>query len=1351
MIVSTEHYLGGLRSGLAPKAVFLADAGGGNMPGWYIHLEVARKIAKILPAVTPGDDNSFGGPGLSPEDLAKIIEQYPNYYALGALGPDVFYFLPDFKGRIGNSLAEVASEIIKIYNVIDKNIIDPWETTFAPISEDSNELVSRLTGGLSDELGRLCQYATGVLMEQVFDFLSVFFPDWFGLLGCGPGGAFDDSLFMWSDMFHYRRTNEFACDLFKHAMSFTYDDRGNSGAAAAGDIGYAPGVAFALGWMTHIGTDVTGHAFVNEKVGGPFRLHWQRHHLVENHMDAYTYDKNHSSDALYNMEATSALHFWVQFREDATPKYSPKYNYLLGVDPNPPDPDPNAPTAPLPQYPTGLNSRDYFERRKIFNTDARIPPELVSFLRDVMKATFYDRNTPGSNDSMPTHPLILAPVTSNGDGRPDLDSMNANFQLLYEYLKLSTTSYYMMPKPVPPDLIPGNLDPPIPPGNDDPPSSQDPPFNFADLVIAVVALLAYISDWLLYLVTVLPGLIADLATYPARVVLYQFEMGFYLLWKSLRYLLVVEGFDLPQPDEIDLGLVTLGVSSKGVSDHLLANLISDVYGGLFGYGTTPPSPDEPVPDPSYPRDTVVNEQNLVEQFFGALRGLLYKPSFRGPRILPRGCEGLLGSNDAPQPSEYLSPWRYPRQNYAGHKVQGEPAHTTAGPYQPGSPFSLPEFLVNTEIPGTDQARKDYEAAATPAATDAANARLEQDMRHIAYLDADGHVWDLHVRPGQPSWSAEDVTASAGALPAAGEFPSALTSWVSPSDDTQHIAYLDADGHVWDLYVRPGQPSWSAEDVTASAGALPAVEGSWLTSWVSPSDDTQHIAYLDADGHVQDLYVRPGQPAWSAEDVTASAGALPAIGVVLTSWVSPSDDTQHIAYLDANIHVQDLYLRPGQPAWSAEDVTASAGASLAGSDWLTGWISPTDDTPHIAYRDADLHVQDLYLRPGQAAWSAEDVTASAGAPPAQGGVLTSWVSPSDDTQHIAYLDADGHVQDLYLRPGQPAWSAEDVTASAGAPPAQNFALTSWVSRGDDTQHIAYLDENSVWDLYLRPGQAAWSAEDVTASAGAPPPRGIQLTSWMSTSSNNSLGDPVHYSLYIIGELTRDSITDPGEVSSFNLDSDRGYGYKCWDYDRISGYDSQPPVEYAYYPTSTPPTRYAVPCTPPRGFNSTALCPDALNPGQLDPTRLDPTRLEWNNTAITDNSISRVLHVHDYHPLNDLQIHYLTRFLSELAASPGDGQVNLRWKPMSGAVSYNLYRSTTDGAGTNGDKIANVASGYIDTGRAVGTYFYVLLAWTLRGPRVSSRAGSSNPGHSGRRCSNRPCCRGRRQQRHPPDRR
>jgi len=101
--------------------------------------------------------------------------------------------------------------------------------------------------------------------------------------------AYGDSAFFWSDMFHYRRTFEFARALYANATSPQLR-------------------AFSLGWMSHCATDVTGHSFVNSKAGGPYRLHWQRHHLVENHMDALVYDSQHGGNEPYGEMDTSALH-----------------------------------------------------------------------------------------------------------------------------------------------------------------------------------------------------------------------------------------------------------------------------------------------------------------------------------------------------------------------------------------------------------------------------------------------------------------------------------------------------------------------------------------------------------------------------------------------------------------------------------------------------------------------------------------------------------------------------------------------------------------------------------------------------------------------------------------------------------------------------------------------------------------------------------------------------------------------------------------------------------------------------------------------------------------------------------
>jgi hypothetical protein len=667
------------------------------MPGWYIHLEVARRAAEILPRLQAGDltsrthhqagaPSSFQGAGPTPQELADLIQKYPNYYALGAIGPDIFFFLPDFKGKPGNFIAQMAEWVISFYESLDEKVLGPWEDIVGPVEENTTEELSRLTGGLSDEISKIANLASGIMTNAVMDFASRLY-DWFGVLGSGVAPAYDDKLFYWSDMFHYRRTNEFARDLFDKAAKFTYDAEGHVQPGR-----YEPGLAFALGWMTHIGTDVTGHAFVNEKSGGPYRLHWQRHHLVENHMDSFVYNNQRGSQERYNMEAMSALHFWLQFNKDNN--YEPDYDFF----------DPLNPANPkhFPEYPLGNSARDYYDRKKAFDVDSEIPPALAYYLLDTMKKTFYDDHNPANNGGMPTHPMILAALTAGADGRPDLELMHTDFALLYKYIKYTSTDYYKMPKPTPPEVFP-NIDPPLPPGSsDDAPGSSDDDWDFWKTLLAIFAWIKYLADWLAYIATILPALVADLGTYPARYVLYLIEEALYELWKAFRYLLVLEGFVMPEPDEIDLGLVQLGMPSQGPYQGLLAT-INDVFGGLLGDDPNPVPLSEPVRDRLYPRQSVRDDPTLIQSIVGFVEG-----------IASPGCG--LPEPDSKWFAEFLRPWEYPLKNNDHSNIGMEPAHTRASPHAVGQ---VPTALFGS-MPGSDDARHQYEEAPTPAATDKLN-------------------------------------------------------------------------------------------------------------------------------------------------------------------------------------------------------------------------------------------------------------------------------------------------------------------------------------------------------------------------------------------------------------------------------------------------------------------------------------------------------------------------------------------------------------------------------------------------------------------------------------------------------
>ena len=85
------------------------------------------------------------------------------------------------------------------------------------------------------------------------------------------------SSWFWADYLHYVGTGKFVRELFLHS------------------VGKPNFQAFAYGYLTHYITDVVGHPFVNHVVGSPWRMYFQRHHLVENFSDAYIWDRWHAS------------------------------------------------------------------------------------------------------------------------------------------------------------------------------------------------------------------------------------------------------------------------------------------------------------------------------------------------------------------------------------------------------------------------------------------------------------------------------------------------------------------------------------------------------------------------------------------------------------------------------------------------------------------------------------------------------------------------------------------------------------------------------------------------------------------------------------------------------------------------------------------------------------------------------------------------------------------------------------------------------------------------------------------------------------------------------------------------
>jgi hypothetical protein len=248
------------------------------MPKWGIHnLVLAEATGRLL---TTGNDAGRAA--------AEILFAEREAAMLGAVGPDLFFFAPD--SEVADSLVtlfENVERIVDLYDAVAEPIKDVREAGFDPI-EDAVETLSpttvelvrravervRETTTLFDatvRTGLFAGVAAGV--NIVTDAASVpgecariferFSPP---LQDNRP-----ESEWSWFDMLHCRRTGRFGRNLVDLSRTGTRRQR-----------------AYAMGYLSHVATDLVGHAFVNQVVGGPYRLHPQRHVVVESFMDART-------------------------------------------------------------------------------------------------------------------------------------------------------------------------------------------------------------------------------------------------------------------------------------------------------------------------------------------------------------------------------------------------------------------------------------------------------------------------------------------------------------------------------------------------------------------------------------------------------------------------------------------------------------------------------------------------------------------------------------------------------------------------------------------------------------------------------------------------------------------------------------------------------------------------------------------------------------------------------------------------------------------------------------------------------------------------------------------------------
>jgi hypothetical protein len=753
------------------------------MPGWYIHMDVARKAIDALDA-NPRAAPIFAANGKSATDVKAIAHANPTYTALGAIGPDIFFLLPDFKPPVGNMLWKLATTMRDLFTAWDDTFLGPYESAIGPIGDNAADEINAITGGLKDTIDQIASEASSLLTDFIVKLILQQY-DFFGLLSSGVPAGFDEQSFFWSDMLHYRETYRFGAEMWQRASAIAdADQRGRF-------------QAFALGWMTHLATDVTGHSFVNQKAGGPYRLHWQRHHLVENHMDALVYQSDHGTQALYQEMSNSALHLWLAFNPDGSSRED-----FFTPEPNPP-------------YPDGDRSADIVGRNAVWDVDSDLPDDLAQFISDTLKAVFTPALSAPANGMVACCPTIISTldgrVPLQGNGYAEKEDVVGAYWWLYKYVKYTTTDYYSIRRPDPPDVfeVPSFPSPPGSGDSDPGPgaSSSDSVWqDVLDFLLALFAWAAYLAEVAVWPAAAIAGIVAGTATYTLREALYEaIELPLYNLWLGIHTFLAMTGYVMPMPGEINSGLNTLGVS---VTDDWMATVAAlGTFDGGITPGALPTDPTEST-QTGFPRDVVLDPPNLITSVFNT--------------IFEIGAPEVNGE----LPSEFTRPWRWPGLDNGGDTVNLENPQSVAGPFTLGEDATA----LFGAMPGTPSARQQFEAAPDEATTNKLAVSLLRRNEHLGDpVDYAAYVIASLTRDGlDPSKVANfNLDSDRGYAylcwdwlrdPERRSMPSGFKGLGDPSN---HGTPDDVSQHVYPSPVEPGY-GWQPSEEFDHAGHPPPV-------------------------------------------------------------------------------------------------------------------------------------------------------------------------------------------------------------------------------------------------------------------------------------------------------------------------------------------------------------------------------------------------------------------------------------------------------------------------------------------------------------------------------------------------
>ena len=630
------------------------------MPGHFTHIYTARRVAQqlvdggVFDFAVDGGDNTFDGltpllPGFDAHACGTIMQEWPHFTALGAVGPDLFFFSQDYSSgplaaapfqddmimlalatyffldrakdddwepllvilaEVNTTFANILRILIKL-NKLWQKFLKAWNDTIGPYVEDLSKALDDLSGGVlsafSEAISELVDGLIALVEQELLTFKDLF--AWFSLK---MRTGWDEQAFVWSDMLHYRRTTRMVANLITQAK--------DKFAADGNEREFHQYLAYAFGWACHLGTDTIAHSFVNEQAGGPFRTHWQRHHLVENQMDAWHYrqvgDGGGAPPELHDPWGStsdyldinnSAMAFFVALQDDS----------------DHPELDGQERPSPLPT--------DAAEAKKAVDVDGDMPEWLSEGIVRALIATYHTPDDPdvepqnygggpfqrvistvfGTTESLLsdagvdlTRPLSELIDQIAPDPPADLDvpagyplpwQVSTSYQIMMLFYRLSFWGGFNLEKPPQPDFVI------LPPQQDLDALASAPDFSgvsSGDPVEDVCNAIKSVLDWLRKEAEALGNFVGDLiktllspGTYPVRWALYQAALFGWDMITTVHEVMTHLAFVYPHGekrnadgdilllDEIDRSVLTLGATADAAFAAALADA-NDPFGNL---------------------------------------------------------------------------------------------------------------------------------------------------------------------------------------------------------------------------------------------------------------------------------------------------------------------------------------------------------------------------------------------------------------------------------------------------------------------------------------------------------------------------------------------------------------------------------------------------------------------------------------------------------------------------------------------------------------------------------------------------------------------------------------------------